>query len=222
MTGAERAWATRYQIEDMVRYSRGSRLVGVEPGTYGKVVAVNPIENLLTIQKANGEQVSYDPKRLSGVSVYREAEREFSVGDRIQFTAPDRQLDVANRELGKIERIDVDGNIALRLKDGRGVGFNATEHPHFDHGYAVTSHSSQGLTADRVLINIDSNAHPQLLNSRFAYVSVSRASLAAEIFTNDSAGLGQKLAHDVDKTSAVEFSHSANYAISDTSLGESI
>jgi AAA domain len=221
LTGAERAWASRYQIEDVLRYSRGSRFVGVEPGTYGKVVAVDPLENLLTILKAGGDEVSYDPKRLSGVSVFREAEREFSVGDRIQFTAPDKQLGVANRELGLIERIDTESNIALRLEDGRAVQFNAEDHPHFDHGYAVTSHSSQGLTADRVLIHIDTAANPQLLNSRFAYVSVSRASLAAEIFTDNSAGLGRKLAHEVDKTSAVDFSHSANHAILDTGLGES-
>jgi ATP-dependent exoDNAse (exonuclease V) alpha subunit len=92
------------------------------------------------------------------VSIYREAEREFSVGDRIQFTAPDKELGVANRELGTIEKIDVDGCIALRLESGRAVQFNGTDHPHFDHGYAVTSHSSQGLTADRVLINIDTSA----------------------------------------------------------------
>jgi len=222
MTGAERTWASRYQIEDMARYSRGSRLVGVEPGTYARVVAVNEVENLLTIQKWNGDQVSYDPKRLSGVSVYREEKREFSVGERIQFTAPDKQLGVANRELGTIERIDMGGNIALRLEDGRAIQFNASEHPHFDHGYAVTSHSSQGLTADRVLINVDTGANPQLLNSRFAYVAVSRASIDAEIYTDDSAILAQKLAHDVDKTSVLQFSQSADHALSDSCLGHGI
>lgn len=125
MTGAERTWASRYQIEDVVRYSRGSKVAGIEAGTYGTVVGVNPTENLLTIHKASGDQVSYDPKRLSGVSVYRETEREFSVGDRIQFTAPDKHLGVANRELGTIEKIDADRNISLRLEDNRHVQFNA-------------------------------------------------------------------------------------------------
>ena len=222
MTGADRGWASQYQIDDVVRYSRGSKIAGIEPRSYGTVVAVNPIENFLTIQKTTGDQVSYDPKRLSGVSVYREAEREFSVGDRIQFTAPDKQLVIANRELGTVERIDSNGNIALRLEDGRTVQFNAVDHPHFDHGYAVTSYGSQGLTADRVLINIDTTANPQLINSRFAYVSVSRAGIDTQIFTDDSSGLGQKLEHDVAKTSAVDFSQSANHAISDTGLGESI
>lgn len=205
-----------------MRYSRGSKVAGIAPRTYGTVVGVDPVENLLTIQKPAGDQVSYDPKRLSGVSVYHEEERGISVGDRIQFTAPDKQLGVANRELGKIENIEPDGHISLRLEDGRKVQFKATEHPHSDHGYAVTSYSSQGLTADRVLINIDTNAPPQLLNSRFAYVAVSRASVDAEVYTDDSTGLGPKLAHDVAKTSAVEFSHSATHAISDAGLSHSM
>jgi conjugative relaxase-like TrwC/TraI family protein len=222
MTGAERAWASLYQIADVVRYSRGSKLVGIEAGAYGTVVGVNPTENLLTIQKTSGDQVSYDPKRLSGVSVYREMERQFSVGDRIQFTAPEKQLGVANRELGTIERIDAEANISLRLEDGRNVQFNAAEHRHFDHGYAVTSHSSQGLTADRVLINVDTTVNPQLLNSRFAYVAVSRASLDAEIYTNGAADLGQRLSGDVSKSSAVEFSHSTGTVLADIGLGQGI
>ena len=107
MTGADRGWASQYQIDDVVRYSRGSKIAGIEPRSYGTVVAVNPIENFLTIQKTTGDQVSYDPKRLSGVSVYREAEREFSVGDRIQFTAPDKQLVIANRELAELSQLGV-------------------------------------------------------------------------------------------------------------------
>jgi ATP-dependent exoDNAse (exonuclease V) alpha subunit len=76
---------------------------------------------------------------------------------------------------------------------------------HFDHGYAVTSHSSQGLTAQRVLVNMDTEAHPELINSRFAYVSISRGSHEAQIYTNNTATLGERLSHDVTKTSAVDF-----------------
>ena len=173
----------------------------------------------MTIQKAGGDQVSYDPKRLSGVSVYREMEREFSVGDRIQFTAPEKQLGIANRELGTIEKIDANGNVCLRLEDNRNVQFNATEHPHFDHGYAVTSHSSQGLTADRVLINIDTTVNPQLINSRFAYVAVSRASLDAEIYTDKGDDLGQRLSGDVSKSSAIEFANSTGNPKAEITLG---
>jgi ATP-dependent exoDNAse (exonuclease V) alpha subunit len=208
MTGAERTWANRYEAGDIVRYARGSKAVGIDAGSYGTVVGVNPADNLLSVKKASGELASYDPRRLSGVSVYREIDREFSTGDRIQFTAPDKTLGVANRDLAVIDSIAPDGRgntqIKARLDSGREVDFNPAEHRHFDHGYAVTSHSSQGLTAERVLVNADTGVHPDLINSRFGYVSVSRASHEATIFTDDFAKLAPQLGADVSKTSALE------------------
>jgi len=76
---------------------------------------------------------------------------------------------------------------------------------HFDHGYAVTSHSSQGLTENRVIVNIDTNAPAELLNPRFAYVSISRASEDTRIYTNDATTLGERLSTLVTKSSAVDF-----------------
>jgi len=72
----------------------------------------------------------------------------------------------------------------------------------------VTSHSPQGLTAERVLVNADTGVHPDLLNSRFSYVSISRASHEATLFTDDLAKLNPQLSADVSKTSALEINHS--------------
>jgi ATP-dependent exoDNAse (exonuclease V) alpha subunit len=212
MTGAERTWASHYEIDDVVRYTRGSKAIGIEPAAYASVVAINPAANQLTVEKANQELATYDPRRLTGVSVYREIEREFSVGDRIQFTAPDKSIRVANRDLAVIETIHPDGQLTARLDDNRKVQFNASEHRHFDHGYAVTSHSSQGLTAERVLVHADTSVHPDLLNSRFAYVSISRASHQATLFTDDMAKLGPQLGADVSKTSALEINQASSVA----------
>ena len=207
MTGADRGWANHYEPGDVIRYARGSKTLGIEGGSYGTVVAINPAANLLAVDTASGELVTYDPRRLAGVSVYREVPHEFSVGDRIQFTAPDRSLGVANRDLAVIESIAPDGRLAARLEDNRQLEFDPADHRHFDHGYAVTSHSAQGLTAERVLVHADTGVHPDLLNSRFGYVSVSRASHEATIFTNDAGKLGQQLGAEVSKTSALEIQH---------------
>jgi len=190
----------------VVCYLRGSKATGIEAGTYGAVVAINPTANLLTIEKSSGEQATYDPRRLTGVSVYRKIDRESSVGDRIQFAAPDKSLGIANRDLAVIESIAPDCRISARLDNSRQVEFNASEHRHFDHGYAVTSHSSQGLTAERVLVNADTGVHPDLLNSRFGYVSISRVSHEATLFTDDIYKLSPRLSADVSKTSALEIS----------------
>jgi len=209
MTGAERSWANHYEINDVVRYARGSKAVGIEAAAYASVVAINPSANQLTVEKANGELATYDPRRLTGVSVYQEIERELSVGDRIQFTAPDKLLAIANRDMATIEAIHPDGRLSARLDNNRQIEFNPNEHPHLDHGYAVTSHSSQGLTAERVLVHADTSVHPDLLNSRFSYVSISRASHQATLFTDDIAKLGPQLGADVSKTSALEINQTS-------------
>ena len=59
--------------------------------------------------------------------MYESAEREFSTGDQVQFTAPQKQLGVANRDLGSIEKIATDGSISLSLEDGRKTEFNAKD-----------------------------------------------------------------------------------------------
>jgi hypothetical protein len=50
-------------------------------------------------------------------------------------------------------------------------------------------------------------AHEQLINSRLAYVSVSRGRYDAQIYTNDAEKLGQELSRDVSKQSALEAGH---------------
>jgi ATP-dependent exoDNAse (exonuclease V) alpha subunit len=208
MTGADRQWAAQYEPGDIVRYTRGSKAVGIQSGEYVRVTGIDREQNLLTVERDNGQHLTYEPRRLHGVSVYREAERDFSTSDRMQFTAPYRERHIANRQLGTVERIDTEGNLQVRLDSGHHAQFNVREHPHVDYGYAVTSHSSQGATADRVLVHVDTQqGHDQLINSRLAYVSISRGRYDAQIYTNDAEKLREELSRDVSKQSAVETEH---------------
>ena len=204
MTGADRAWAARYESGDVLHYVRGSKEHGIEPGSYAQVVEVSPKDNLITVRRQDGVLATYDPSRLRGISAYREIEREFAIGDRVQLTAPNRDLQVANRDLGTLKELGPDGRMTLRMDSSKVISFDPREMRHFDHGYAVTSHSSQGLTSERVLVNMDTDVHPELISGRFAYVSVSRASQDAQIFTNDANTLAESLNRNVSKTSALD------------------
>jgi conjugative relaxase-like TrwC/TraI family protein len=207
ITGADRQWAEQYKAGDVVRYTKGSKAVGIKAGEYARVERANEKENLVTVRRENAERVSYNPRRLHGVTLYRETERVFAKGDRVQFTAPNREQHVANRELGTIEQINSRGNLQIRLDSGRAVTFNIRENRHIDHGYAVTSHSSQGQTADRVLVHVDTErASEKLINRRLAYVAVSRGRYDAQIYTNDKAQLAEGLSRDVSRWSAMESS----------------
>lgn len=173
-------------------------------------------ENHITIERENGTQQTYDPRRLSGVSVYQEVQREFSQGDRVQFTAPSKELQVANRELGTIEQISHSGHLEIRMDSGREVRFNIREHPHLDHGYAVTSHSSQGQTADRVLIHVNTDNSELLVNNRFAYVSVSRVQYDVHIYTNDGSKLSRSLSRENSQRTATEVERQASVPNTET------
>ena len=206
MTGADREWAARYNAQDVLQYASGSKAQGIERNSFATVISTNARDNTVTVERADGESVTYDPRRLKGVNVYQEAVREFATGDRIQFTARDKDLGVSNRDLGTIMKLEPN-QIRVRLdgQDERIVKFDPAKMRHFDHGYALTSHVSQGLTEKRVIANIDTDSARSLINTRLAYVSISRASDDARIYTNNAETLGNRLSTDVSKTAAVDF-----------------
>jgi conjugative relaxase-like TrwC/TraI family protein len=205
ITGADRQWAAQYRSGDVVRYTKGSRLLGLASGAYARVDAINVDDNQLTVQPDQGGRLTYDPRRLQGVTVYREAERPLAKGDRVQFTAPDRQRHIANRELGTIEKVDAQGEIQVRLDDGRTVTLNHRDRCHLDYGYAVTSHSSQGQTALRVLVHVETaRLGENLVNRRFAYVAVSRGRFDAQIYTDDKNRLPETLGRESSHRAALE------------------
>ncbi len=205
MTGADRTWAARYNPGDVLQYNTGSKSEGIERGSFATVQTVDTRTNTITVSLESGSTATYDPRRLKGVNVFREVEREFAVGDRVQFTAPNKDLGVANRDLATVVGLE-EGQVTLRTdgKSARTVAFNTEEFRQLDHGYAVTSHSSQGLTADRVLAHIDTDASRGLINNRLAYVSISRASDDARIYTSNAANLAERLASQITKSAALD------------------
>ena len=204
MTGAERKFALSYvPHEDVIRYNKGSKVFGINKGDYARVLNTTHADNELTVQLPDGREITYNPRRLSGVSVYKEARRQFAVGDRIQFRAPFPQANVKNTELGTVTKI-AQGEFTVSLIADRVITFDPERFPHLDHGYAVTSYSSQGKTMDRVLVNAETTETDLLVNQRMAYVAISRARFDARIYTDSAADLGGALARRRDKTMALE------------------
>jgi hypothetical protein len=89
-------------------------------------------DNHVTVVRRDGERITYDPRRLNGVTLFRETDRSFARGDRVQFTLPYRARKIANRELGTMQTIRVNDDLELRLDSGRSIRFNVAEHPHLD------------------------------------------------------------------------------------------
>src|SRR5437016_4898682 len=123
MTGTERTFANAYVPgEDILRFNHASKVYGVEVGDYALVTAKNHKENEITVHFENGRELTYRPQRLSGVSVYREAERDFAEGDRIQFRAPFTEKRGANGEVATVAKIG-DEELTVKLDGGRETSF---------------------------------------------------------------------------------------------------
>ena len=115
--------------EGVLRYSRASKETGIGKGEYAQAKSIAGRDNRLTVELQDGTERTYDPRRQQGVSVFREEMRSFSLGDRIQFTAPANELKVANRELGTIESIGRGGRLSLKMDGGRAVELDPRKHP---------------------------------------------------------------------------------------------
>ena len=75
----------------------------------------------------------------------------------------------------------------------------------------MTSHTSQGQTAGRVLVHVETErASEKLVNQRLAYVAVSRGQYDARIYTDDKVKLARSLDRDVSHTSALAQYHAVS------------
>lgn len=205
LTTAEKGWSSNYEVGEVVQYHRGSAKLGIAANIYATVEAVDRERNLLTVRMQDQTVRTYRPTQLRGVEVFRPEQREFAVGERIQFRAPFKDQRIANGALGRIERIDEKRGMAtLRMDNGTVFAAPWGALRHIDYGYTTTSHSSQGMTVDRVLVQIDTDRSAQLVNRQQWYVSMSRARSDVHVFTNSVERLPAVVARELVKTTARE------------------
>jgi len=205
LSGSQRGMAYNYEVGDVVRFIRGSKQLNIAKGDYARVEAIDRVSNSLTIKTENGRAVTYNPVRLFGVEVFREERRIFARGDRIQFRAPDRAIRIANGEFASITAFD-NRRVGLRLDSGKVLSIARDRLRHIDHGYASTSHSAQGATVDRVIVNIDTQLSAELVNRKQFYVSISRARHSLAIYTDDQNQLPRAVGRSRKKSTAIEHS----------------
>ncbi len=192
-TVAQKKSAREFEPGQRLRFVRHTKKF--ERGETVEVVAT--METGLRVRRPDGTEVDFIPASAAA---------SFDVGEsrELKVAAGDWLLLQANhgKEFINGERVQVktirDGRIALA--DGRTIpaGFDT-----FTHGYAVTSHSSQGKTVDEVLLVASSKSFPAVNREQF-YVSISRGRERVHIFTDDSELLARRVADSHERKAAVE------------------
>ncbi|MGA8613741.1 MAG: AAA family ATPase, partial [Xanthobacteraceae bacterium] len=134
--------------------------------------------------------------------------QKFAAGDRIQFTATDKQAGIVNGAAGTIEAID-GTHIAVKLdgKQPKMINFDATSFDQFRHGYAGTIYRGQGRTLDQTYLY-----HSEHWRSAASYVALTRHRDKAELFVArntaaDITQLARQMARTDDRRAASMFHH---------------
>jgi ATP-dependent exoDNAse (exonuclease V) alpha subunit len=203
LTKAELTYSRNYAEGDVVHFTRNDIRQGIARDSYLNVESVNRQANTLTMRRADGGRLEVSPARWKGAQVYQWEDRTIAVGDRIQFRIHDKANHIANGEFATITGLK-DGHASLRFDNQRELTLPLSQLRHIDHGYAVTSHSSQGATVDRVIVNADSMRSHKLVNQQQFYVSISRARHDAQVFTDDLAALERSVSRNPRKAVAME------------------
>jgi hypothetical protein len=140
--------------------------------------------------------------------VYRPAQLTLAVGDRILVTAGGKTKDgkhrLSNGSLFTIEGFTRKGDVVVNYDwvIDRNWG-------HITHGYAITSHASQGVTVDEAIVGISSESLPAT-TQRTVYVAVTRGKSRVQVFTDDQNELLKAFGRADDPLSATEISRDSH------------
>lgn len=197
------AW-TDAQKKNVHQYEPGQKILFLrDSGAFARNEAVDVLDvrrDKLRVKRSDGSEVEFNPAKISGstVDVCQPHELKVSRGDKLLLQANHRESKLINGELVEVAEIQNGGEI--RLADGRTL---PKEYRRFCHGYAVTSHASQGKTVDDVFLVASSHSFGAVNREQF-YVSISRGRERCHVFTDDAELLQRRIGDSHERTAAVE------------------
>lgn len=158
-----------------------------------EVVRTEP-HQLLARTEAGDEYV-VTAKQAPAFDVYERRPIEIAPHDRLLLTANRQEagFNATNGEIVRVSQVDEHGR--LHLEDGRSI---PSTYKHFDYGYAVTAHRSQGQSVDAVVIA------GETMSRELFYVAASRGREQLTVVTSDKARLQESVGRSGARLSASE------------------
>jgi Ti-type conjugative transfer relaxase TraA len=106
-------------------------------------------------------------------------------GDRIVITRNTKLLGMMNGDLATVTALTErrgEVEITAQLDEGRTRTWRVRDHPHIEHGYALTVHKAQGASVERAYVL----AHESMSAREWSYVAGSRAREAVHLYAERS------------------------------------
>ena len=196
-TNAEKALAANYAPGDVVAFHRSYKRIGVQKGEERRVLGVDRERGAVRLEAPGGSIVDWKPARIGGkrggTEVYRAETIELRAGDRVRWTRNDKELGLVNSATAEVSGVR-SGRVTFTLEEGRRLVLTRGDPQlrHLDRAWASTVHAFQGRTVDNVIAAMEAN-HPHLTTAKAFYVEISRARDRAELVTDDTKALRERL-----------------------------
>lgn len=196
---------TSAQKNEIENYKEGmilsfhQNIKGVQAGSKLRVTRIDGKSVLAS--DGNGKAHNISLANSDRYNVFEERTTSIAKGDKIRITSNGKTMEgvhLFNGGTYNVKGFDRQGNI--RLSNGARL---PKTYGHFTNGYVMTSHSSQGKTADKVIISQSSLSKRASSMEQF-YVSVSRGRQAVSIYTNNKKGLLDAIKQTTQRKAAIE------------------
>jgi conjugative relaxase-like TrwC/TraI family protein len=175
LTSVQMKYVHNFEIGDMVMPIKSYKKRGLEKRRLYQVVSKTL--DTLTLRDENGMTYRVDPNFEK--AVFSPSEIEIASGDRLRWTHNDRDARRRNGQEFKIIKLDK-ASATIEYADGTQENLDLTLPLHLDYALVSTTYSSQGKTANRVLIAAD-----HTVASESFYVAVSRVKDELKLYTTD-------------------------------------
>jgi conjugative relaxase-like TrwC/TraI family protein len=190
---------TLAQKEDPRQFQAGQVIVFHDHTPEGRrheaLEIVRATPDQLVARTEAGEERVVTPKQATAFDVYERRPIEIASHDRLLLTANRREVgfQATNGEMVKVSQVDDRGR--LHLEDGRRI---PASYKHFEYGYAVTAHRSQGQSVDAVVIA------GERMSRELFYVAASRGREQLTVITTEKTRLQESVARSDARLSASE------------------
>ena len=179
-TSTQLKYACAYAAGDVVVPVRDYRRYGLEKKEQYTVLSRDIENNQVTVRGPDGSAISFDPSRCADKTTYATQEIAISQGDQLRWTRNDTARGVRNGQLVTVEAIDAEGTATLKDASGETSTVDLSGQQYLDYALVSTTYSSQGKTADQVLVSTD-----RTISKEGLYVAVSRAKQKLSLYTAD-------------------------------------
>jgi len=178
LTSIQTRYTHNYNVDDVVVPVRDYKRLGLHKALAYKVEALEG--DKLHLSDLAGNQLVVDPMKFRK-TLYNQENIDIAVGDRLRWTRNDKELGRRNGQEFTVTGID--GQTAtIELESGKTSTIDLYSPLHLDYALVSTTYSSQGKTADRVLVSSTVDA---TVSTESVYVAISRAKYDLKIYAEN-------------------------------------